>query len=267
MGALFPTPGIPWILGTTYVPYTVVTSPVVSAPIRAYRGWPMDTQLQTDLKAGTTNISIFSAPALARDTTRFLRMMTEQTASQAPVTMTATMTNNIVTFAGTGSASEVIGIADIHHGYAYRLSDMDTPTTVAAVFAANIPSATSSGPTLTINTSNVVSVAYSADITTLTEVHRQLQIVRVSVWTPTTTLRDQICSILDPAIMWYDRIVFAENSISGPIRNAGTHVDDIVGVEFMWRRDLLYHIEYPTMYKRIETPMVLGEITPLEQYI
>lgn len=245
----------------------MATSPVLVSDIRCYRGWPLDAQLTNDLKAGVSNISIFSAPALARDTTRFLRMMTEQTASQAPITMTATMTGNLVTFAGTASISEVIGIADINHGYAYRLHANDTPTTVAAVFAAHIPNATSAGATLTINTGNVVSVAYSADITTLTEVHRQLQIVRISVWTPTTELRDQICSILDPAIMWYDRMVFAENSISGPICNAGTHVDDVVGLEFMWRRDLLYNIEYPTMYKRIETPMILGEITPLEQYI
>lgn len=246
---------------TTYTPYSVVTSTVNGAQFRAFRGWPLDTQLQNDLKSGISNISIFSAPGLARDTTRFLRRMTPTITQIDTPTMTATLSGRTVTFAGTTTVHECIGIGYRSAGYAYRLQSNDTPTSVAAAFAANIPGATSTGSTLTINTNENITVTYGADATLLTELHRQEQIMRVSVWTPTTVLRDQLCTLIDPAIMWYDRFVFTDNSISGPICGAGTHVDDVVGLEFMWRRDLLYKIEYATNYAQIAPPYVLGETT------
>jgi hypothetical protein len=257
---------------TSYTPYSVVTSPTINTDFRAYRGFPLDTQLNNDLKAGVSNISVFSSPELARNTTRFLRAMTPQIASQASATLTVSMTStpgvqSVITFSGTATPSEVIGIGAVTSGYAYRVQPSDTPTSVAAAFAANMPHATSSGPVLTIVTPHEVSVAFSADFTMLTEVHRQIQTIRVSVWTPTTELRDLICATIDPAIMWQDRIIFPDNSISGPICAAGTFVDDVVGIEFMWRRDLLYDIEYATMYQQIVPPMVLGELIPQAHFI
>lgn len=257
---------------TSYAPYSVVTSPTINVDFRTYRGFPLDTQLTNDLKAGVSNISVFSSPELARNTTRFLRAMTSRIASQASATLTATMTStpgvqSVITFSGTATPSEVIGIGAVTNGWALRVQSSDTPASIAATFAANMPHATAVGPVLTIVTPYVVSVAFSADFTMLTEVHRQMQTIRVSVWTPTTELRDLICATLDPAIMWQDRILFPDNSISGPICSAGTFVDDVVGIEFMWRRDLLYDVEYPTMYQQIVPPMVLGKQTPPDRYI
>lgn len=254
----------------SYNAYDVTMSPVIGAPVRLYRGWPLDTQLRNDLANSTVNISIFSNPELARDTTSHLRRMTEVVTHVGTPTMTATVNHNTVTFAGTASTSECIGIAYHQHGYAYRLNDSDTPTSVAALFAANIPSCSASGATITfaLPYGEKITATYGADLTTLTELHRQEQVIRVSVWCPTTELRDQVCGLIDPAIMWYDRILFAENSISGPIRNAGTHVDDMVGIEFMWRRDLLYKVEYATTYQQIEPPYVLGKTTgPNQVYV
>ena len=244
-----------------YGTYNVATSALIGSSMRIYRGWPLDAQLGTDLSNGVSNVSIFSAQGLARDTTRFLRRMTQVVTAVDTPSMTATVSGKTVTFAGTTSIHECIGIADGSQGYAYRLMGGDTPTTVAATFAANIAGATSVGAVLTLNTTHLITATYGADVTTLTEVHRQEQLIRVSVWTPTTLLRDQICAALDPAIQWNDRILFEENSISGPIRSAGTHVDDCVGIEAMWRRDLLYKIEYATNYLRIEPPFVLFEQT------
>lgn len=244
-----------------YPSYTVATGALLSTQFRIMRGWPLDQQLSDDLRAGVANISIFTDTHMAVNTSRFLRMMTEEVTARPAATMTATVLHNTVTFAGTSSITELIGIGCIAFGYSYRLQVSDTPTTVAAAFAANMPNSTSSGAVLTINTSHLIIATFGSDATTLTELGRQRQIIRVSIWSPTTLLRDRICSALEPAILWQDRLVFAENSISGPILSAGTHVDDCVGKEAMWRRDLLYSIEYATNYKQIQPTYVLGETT------
>lgn len=244
-----------------YASYTVASSALLSIPLRVFRGWPLDQQLSDDLRAGVSNIGIFSNPGMSKNTSRFLRSMTTAVVSTPTATMTAVASGKTVTFAGTASINEVIGIGCVAFGYSYRLQVGDTPTSVAAIFAVNMPSATSVGAVLTIDTTHPVTVAYGADVTSLTELSRQVQLIRVSTWSPTTLKRDNICSALEPAILFQDRFVFAENSISGPITSVGTHVDDCVGLEGMWRRDLIFSIEYATNYKIIQPTYVLGETT------
>lgn len=253
---------------TSYTPYNVSTSSLLGISCRVYRGWPLDQQLSDDMNNNVTNISIFSSPGLARDTTRFLRRMTETVTQVYTPTMTITKVGNQITFAGTPSTTEVIGIAHRHAGFSYRLSLSDTPASVAAAFAAHIPNSTAVANVLTINVDLPITVTVGGDVATETEVHRQEQLIRVITWAPTTSIRDQVCSALDPAIMWTDRIQFQDNFISGPIINAGTYVDDVVGIENLWRRDLIYKVEYATTFKQILPPYVLGETTgPVKVFV
>lgn len=243
-----------------YTPYSVATSDVLNAQFRLMRGWPVDNQLDNDLLAGITNVTVFMMPG-TRDTTRFLRQNTPTVTNVPTPTMTATLVNNQVTFAGTGFAKEVIGISVGNtDGFSVRLTDSDTPTTMAAAFAAGLQNATASGPVLTINSIDPIKVAIGCDVTVLTEVHRQEQMWKVSIWAPTTDLRDQFCSVIDPGLQWIDRYFMADGSVTGPVIGAGTFVDDVPEKEHLWRRDLHYCVEYPTEYTQIVPVMVLGEL-------
>lgn len=249
-----------------YVPYTVATSSVTGISCRLYRGWPIDQQLNNDLLAGVTNISIFAAEGVARNATRYLRHSTTTSVSQATSTMTATLSGSVVTFAGTGSISEVmgIGIRNFGRGYGYstRLTLNQTPTQIAAVFAANLAGATSSGPSLTVAAPSAsIVVEYGGDVTELVEVHRNEQVFMVTVWSPTVAIRDQLCSFIDPQLIWIDHLYFPDGSCSEPVIGAGTCVDDVIQKEFMWRRTLYYSIKYPTEYSIVRPIMALGKDT------
>lgn len=243
--------------------YTLATSETPGM-VRLYRGWPLDHHLKNDLLAGVTNITIFSAPGVARNVTRYLRNSTWANVAQAATPMTATLSGSVVTFAGTASTSEIIGIGVRYpivgeKGYSLRLTSGLTPTQVAVAFAANIAGATSVGPALTLPAphTNIV-VTVGGDVTTLLEVHRNDQQVMVVIWSPTVAIRDQLSTLIDPQLIYINHLMFPEGSVSGPIRGDGTAVDDKIGKEFMWKRTLYYMVEYPTEYISILPVMTLG---------
>lgn len=251
------------IYNGSYTPYSVVSSNILSGSpqFRLMRGFPVDNQLITDLAGGITNVTVFSQPA-TMNMTRMLRQNAIATTVMPTATMTASVSNNVLTFSGTASTNETIGVSvGNNYGHAYRLLANDTPTSVASVFAGALPFATANGASITFATSEPIGCAVGADVTTAMEIHRQSQIWRVSVWAPTTDLRDQFCSIIDPGLQVNDRLLFSDNSVSEPVVSAGTFVDDIVEKESMWRRDLLYRICYPTVYVQTVPVMVQGVVS------
>jgi hypothetical protein len=245
-----------------YQPYAVGFSEPLNEQFRLMRGWPVDQQLVKDLNAvpTVTNVTVFSQPG-QRNTTRFLRQMMIQTVEVPTPTMIGELLSSTqVRFVGVGSAKEVISVAyGGQHGAAVRLTDQDTPQTVAAYFASALPNATATDDTLTLTTFLPVSVAFGMDVRSLREVHRQCGIWRVTVWAVTPQLRDQFCSLIDPALQGLDRFFFPDGSCSGPVVGAGFAVIDVTQKEKLWKRDLLYEVEYPTDVTEIAPVMVLGD--------
>lgn len=251
------------ILLTTggYQRYSVATSDVLGSQFRLMRGWPVDATLNADLAAGITNISVFAQPG-ARNTTRFLRQMQQQVVTVPTPSMTATLSNNVITFSGGGSTNELIGITCNagQDGYAYQLQATDTPSSVASLFASVLPNCTASGATLTFDNHAKVGITIGCNVTVAKEVHRSDQTWRITVWAPTTDLRDSFCALIDANLQNIDRLYFTDGSVSGPIINAGTYVEDITEKENLWRRCLLICVEYPVDVMLTVPVMVMGEV-------
>jgi hypothetical protein len=74
---------------------------------RAYRGWPTAAALEADLAAGVAHVSVQPMAAGFRDTTRYLG---EWQGTPPPVTLTATVDGETVTFAGDPAAGQVAGV-------------------------------------------------------------------------------------------------------------------------------------------------------------
>ena len=251
-----------------YTNYMVQTTELLTTniPVRLFRGWPVDSTLVTDLKAGVTSISVFSDPSTARNATKYLRNTTLCNTAQISPTMTAVLSGSNVTFAGTTNVGQTIGIGVRNfgpgYGFSYRLQTNDTPTSVAALFATNLPGATSNGAVLTINAPNRwIKLQVGGDVTQWMEVHRNQQVFMVTVWSPTVAIRDQLCGYLDPQLIYINHLSFPDGSVSEPVIGAGTHIDDVVQKEFMWRRTLYYTITYPTSYTQQLPVMTLGQET------
>lgn len=251
------------LTSSSYQPYAVGMCDALNQPFRLMRGWPVDQQLVKDLAANPpiTNITVFSQPG-QRNTTRFLRQHMHQPVRVPAPTMFASIAGNAVTFEGLASDIEVMSVAYGNSaGVAMRLSSTDTPASIATYFAGQFPGASATGPVLTLNTYKRVSVALGMDVNVLSEVHRQCGIWRVTFWTATVGLRDQFCSLVDPNLQGLDRFFFDDGSCSGPVIGAGFMVDDVVEKQNLWKRDLLYELEYPTDTAQVVPVMVLGHGT------
>jgi len=251
------------ILGEdSYQPYAIGYSAELDQHFRLMRGWPVDNQLVKDLQANPpiTNVTVFAQPG-QRNTTRFLRRMMIQPVQVPPVTMGAVISGNTVTFEGHGSVQEVISVAyNTTNGMAIRLTDTDTPQSVAIKFCQGGMGSSSNG-VLTLPMGSRISVAFGMDVTSLQEVHRQCGIWRVTIWATNPQLRDEFCSLIDPNLQALDRFFFPDGSCSGPVIGAGFNVDDVPQRQDLWKRDLLYETEYPTDVKLVAPVMVLGEGT------
>lgn len=246
---LFSGTYLPGAEGTSILTWQAPVNGTVAAcsTIQLYRGWPGTNDLQGDLVAGKAHVSVFPEGGSTQNTTRY--QLAWRQAGVTASTLIATLSGVTITFSGTCSATQVVGIL-IRTGasagsYAYRCTVTDTPATVAAAFAAAIPSASSSGAALTV-VGDTISVNSACDQSATKEVRRQKQGFRISCWTPTPQARDLIAAAIDTALADMPWITLADGS-AGRLIYRTTYPDDLPSKDRVWRRDLCYTLEYATL--------------------
>lgn len=229
--------------------------------IDLYPGWPAVDALTGDLVAGHAHVSVFAEPGKTRDTTRY-QLEWRPGAASLP-TLTANLAGETITFAGTASASQAVGVlveSGLSAGsYAYRCSATDTPATVASTFAAAMHGATVVGAVLSVS-GNAIAVRVVCDQTATMEVRRQEQEFRVSCWAPNPTARDIIAGGIDAALANLPWITLADGS-AGRLIYRATETDDKVSEDRLWRRDLCYTIEYATLLSQMQPVMLFPGTT------
>jgi hypothetical protein len=230
-------------------------SPSVGAPVRVRRGFPDAARLEADLNKGIVNISIFPMPGMSRVTTRYPRQW--QQAGPATSTMTATVDGNTVLLAGTAGVQQLVGIRIDGRPYVVRADADDDPAAVAVTLAASISGASVAGSTITLSSSKTLEAKVAGFAPITRELRRQEQHVRVILWCPTPVLRDAAGSAVDVVMAATDFI-----SLPGPAAGRLTYVgsieDDVPSKENLWRRDLRYCIEYPTLESRLAPCVIFG---------
>lgn len=184
-GILFP--------GTTYAPGATVNAVAswssalghapLTIPTKLYRGAPEIAGLNADIAAGVSNVCVTSVPGMSRDTTRFQPYYSQISANVA--TLTVTWTSNSVTFGGTVSLGQAVGLTANKVAYAYRPLATDTLATIAAAFAAVVPGATATGPVLTVP--SVTAAAVGVDQTVQYHAGQAQQLMCVAVLCPNIT--------------------------------------------------------------------------------
>jgi hypothetical protein len=156
--------------------------------IRVYRGWPASVALHRDLTDGAVNVTVFPSSE-PRDTTRYPTTWNVTTAT-AP-TLTVSVTNTSVIFAGTTAAGQMAGIALDGATYIYLVQTGDTTALVAAALAAQIIAAGQivqiAGATLTIPAASRLFARVEQAQNAFRETRRQKQSFRVSCWCPDTS--------------------------------------------------------------------------------
>ena len=241
-----------------------INSPSIPGPdCRIYRGWPNSAALEADLTAGWINVTIFPVTGHSRTTTRYTQLRLGNPTSP---TLTVSVSGVSVTFGGSAALGQVAGLlldGPAGQSYAYRTQIGDNPAQVAANLAALARATTIvqlSGSTLTIPGVGCLTARVVADGSAQQEIRRQEQDFRVTCWCPTPTSRDAAAVAIDLALAQLTFITLPDGSM-GKLTYAGTRVFDQSQDALLYRRDLLYEVEYPTIINTSQPAMLFGDLT------
>jgi hypothetical protein len=229
-------------------PNGILSPSITGQDIDIMPGWPTKNDLDAWLLSGKSVINIFPT-MVERNTTRYLKPW--QLLSLKPVTITATVVFNVITFGGTRTAGEVI--MTICNGIAYSYTELvtDTLNTIAANIATLIPNAIATNNTITISNCTSLIVRVGDGAVMGREVKRQLREILIRVWTSAKTAsaildRSTISSVIDSHLSDIERFVLPDNTWAR-IYYSSSKEQDALEIDDCYVRDLNYYVEYPTM--------------------
>jgi hypothetical protein len=228
---------------------------VLKMNVKAFRGMPSSGLLLADRASGILDISVFPVPGATRDTTRWGVQTFDIPSTPG---LTVAVVGNSATFAGIAAPGDLAGILAGQTAYVYQTQPNDTAALVAAVLAGQIVVNTTcsvDGASLTMSALQSIVARTAAAATALQELGRQEQEFRISVWAPNPQVRDQACSFVTAGLAAISFLTLADGS-GGRIRYKSTASIDDDQASSIYRRDLIYTVEYATTIA-LQTPTVL----------
>lgn len=217
--------------------------------VEIFRGWPVSAELDAQLGAGNAQVSIFPPEGMERNTTRYPR--DDQVVTQPVHTLTATVNGNTITIGGAVAVPQnVIALCGSKFAFPYPVQANDTPgsiaTNLAALIAAQFPGTAASGEVITVaGKPGILQARIAGAGTTWTELARQEKTYWITCWCPTPAMRDVLAAAIDVALKQLDFITLADQS-AGRLRYSMSRVSDQGQKVQIYRRDLVYTVEYPT---------------------
>ena len=220
-------------------------------PVRVFYGWPLPQQIKNDLSLGICSVSVYPS-TMERNTTRYLATY-QQTSINTP-TLTLTLAGQAVTVAGViPPASNPHNLAVFVNGipYLYQVKSTDTLASIAAAIAALIAvvvaGTTSAGPAITVpNTATVGAVRVGITGVSSRPVRNTLRVFQITVWADTPAKRDAIAQAIDPALA-ATPFVFMPDGSAGNLVYRGSPQTDKDEKSGLYRRDLMYSVDYSTL--------------------
>jgi hypothetical protein len=273
-GALFTgggyQPGAYAASGVTATPPATAQAPSPSAAalnVKLYRGWPEAANLDADMKAGNCHVSIYPERGMTRNVSRYFPV-TAPLGPTVPPTITVTVSGGEVTLGGTITAGNVVGVSwgpsALQAAYAYAVQAGDGLASVAAALA-TLSGGTAVGNVLTLPSALNAKAATMAPQSVWTELRRQEQGFRVSVWGPFPDARDELAAAVDVALAnlrnsagALSRFMTLADGSAAKVLYGGSFSDDMPSRVRVWRRDLRYMVEFPTTLIQQQPLMLFG---------
>jgi hypothetical protein len=228
---------------------------------RVYRGWPNAAALDADLAAGVVNVTVFPEARHQANTTRWPDEC--EVVSQVSPTLTVAVEGNTATFAGVAGPGQVAGLQADEMAVVHRIVAGDTPASVATVLASRLQTrrvAVVSGASVTVPGAGLLVGRVVADQTVRRATRRQRQGFRVSCWCPDPASRDAAASAIDTALSMQDFIALPDG-MAGRLRFMASSVFDQSQDAALYRRDLLYSVDYATTVMTLLPSMIFGDAT------
>jgi hypothetical protein len=230
---------------------------IVAALCRVYRGWPNSATLNADLGAGAVNVTVGADNASGRTTTRYLPRWSG--APPQPGT-TATTSGQAIAIAGEPVTGDVVGAIIEGTPYAYRVQPGDSPDIVASNLEQLIQAdrmASVHGPNINVPGAAFITVRVVCDRAAFFESRRQEKDLRIICWCSTPPLRDAVAAAIDSAFDQIDFLLLTDAS-QARIMYHNTAGYDQSQNALLYRRDLIYTVEYPTITTVQQPSMLFG---------
>lgn len=122
-------------------------APSITIPVVLGVGTPTIEDVDAKINNGISIVSVTQMRGWSRNTTRFFPQRIKTSMNFA--TITAALESGVVTFGGIGSPNQIVSVLAGDTYYAYLAGADDTPATIAAAMAAQIPGGQSDGAVLT----------------------------------------------------------------------------------------------------------------------
>lgn len=238
---------------------SAIAGPDGAVTCRVYRGLPNAPALDADLVRGVMHASVFAEPHPVKNVTRYPREW--QDVKPVPATLSVTVAGLAATFSGTCAAGQLAGVAVDGAIFPYAVQAADTPPTVASNLAVLVRAAgwlvNYQGSTLAVPGATRLVARVVAGGIALRELKRQVQPFRISLWCPDPATRDAAAAMIDPALAAPQFIALADGS-SARVRFLGVDTTDKSSDAGLYRRDLIYEVEYPTTEAAMTPAMLFG---------
>lgn len=229
------------LIAQALYPDGTAAAPATGDACKVYRGWPDPAGLAADLKAGVVHVSVFPLDG-EQNVTRYggdwVPLPTPQ------VSLTATVSNAAVTFGGTARCPLNAAVVVDGTAYVYPLQATDTPTSVATALAV-LTGGSSSGPVLSLPGATKVEARVGPSGSLFAETKRQKKSFRVTAWCGCPPVRDNVAAVVDAALAARTFLSLGDGT-QGRIRYERSHADDASQKAGLYRRDLVYSVEYAT---------------------
>lgn len=249
---------VDFIVGILY-PNGTAASSALGAMCRVFRGWPLPAGLNADLAAGIVNVTVYPSAAPARRLPTLPIVYSSQT---APSVLSATASANVVTFSGVPTHSHCVGVLIDGVPYSYRPSGSDSASAVAAACAVLINRdriCNLAGAMITIPGAWRVIARVVSNTSSLAEIRRQECEVAISCWCPSPALRDDVARTIDGSIAGMPFLAIPEGTSCRVTYNTTAEYDQAQNA-LLYRRDLIYTMEYPTVIESSAPALLFGDI-------
>jgi len=241
-------------------PEGVAAPSLIGNQCRIFRGWPTATALNADLAAGVVNVTVFPDASSHHDLTRYIDA--PQIISNNVPTLGIDVVGTTATISGVAGPGQVAGILVDNIAAVHRVETGDTPELIAATLGAYLRTrrlTIVAGATVTIPNARGVIGRVVADQTAQRETRRQRQTFRVTMWCPSPALRDLVSSTIDQSLSESNWLALP-GGIGAFIRAVASKVFDQSQNANLYRRDIIYDIEYPTTISATLPSMIFGNL-------
>lgn len=212
---------------------------VTGAPTRAYPGWPVPSNLDSDLAGGTVNVSLFPTTERVEPVIN----LNAEAVSIAPATLTLTLSGATITVGGTISTPQTVMVAINKKPYTYAVQATDTLATVASGIAAAI-GGTASGAVVTVPAGTFqINTGISTQAQMVQPQRRTSRMIQITVWAPSPALRTATAKALDLALSQAERMTLPDGTSCALMYRSSPMVD-AVQKQGIYRRDVIYESSF-----------------------